>query len=81
MSATIYWEPAARKRNHLSTTAPQDFMEKLEKVTGSRPPCMLGERDLASLRGAAATATDPRPWLELIKAIEGYTDITVEAVY
>ena len=83
MSAAIYYRPAKPFKDTLSTFAPQDFMDKLEKATGLRPPCTVGKEFLRELRVLAKLNTDGggNPFEELVEAIEKYGEVELEASY
>ena len=80
MGARLYWEPVKRTRKCIGTGAPSSFMERLEKVFGSRNPT-LGEKDIPKLEVLRDVSGGGEGWQTLIDAIEHVGDIQIGAEY
>jgi hypothetical protein len=83
VSATIYWEPVVPTTNeHLSTPAPQWFMEVLEE-TNMELPHVFDSDDIPRLRAMAAASgkANRQPFDQLIEALEKHERVRVWPEY
>lgn len=83
MSASICWRPTDNSRKHISVGAPSSFMQTMDRA-GLRLPCTLGENELPTLRGMAATWSAPEnanPYQQIIDLIEQHGEIDLFAEY
>ena len=81
MGASLYWEPKKRKKHSIGVSAPQSFMDQLERVFGSRTPIFYGDAE-SQLRVMGKLDTSFREaFYELADAVEKYGEIEITAEY
>lgn len=77
MSASIYWEPAERKRRRVDGTS--STVAQIEKIFGSLP-VVLGAGQVAQLDALAVVQPDG-PWRDFVRAIEDHGSIEITVSY
>lgn len=80
MTLCILWEPCSFAPKALSAGAPSALLAILEEFFGAAP-IVMGRSHLRMLSAMAAVAADPKPYQEMIEAIEVHSQIRLSPEY